>query len=323
MRAIRADRGTFLLDTNAAAPAVGAGEALVRVTRVGVGPGDRRGMPTRGIPGCRFVGTIEQQPGKGADGASGADSGLSRGTRVVAKPLIRCGTCDLCQGGLGDHCRNRVTLGSSERDGCLADLVAVPTENLVALPDKVDDDAGVFAWVLAGAMHVAHMMRVDGRAFVTVLGDDAMGLMCAQWLASQNTTVRLLGWDTARFGLCERWGVKHRHADEVGRRADQDVVIDCTNAAAGLELAMQLVRPRGTILVRGSAPAGVDLAPIADSELTLMGSRAGNLREAVATLATGKVDVLSLITRRVRLEDVPGVLANTASSGEVQTLVEV
>ena len=167
------------------------------------------------------------------------------------------------------------------------------------------------------------MMRVDGRVYVTVLGDSAMGLMCAQWLASQNASVRLLGWDAARFELCEKWGVKHRHADDVGRRADQDVVIDCTSSRDGLKLAMQLVRPRGTILVRGSAPADVDLAPMADGELTLMGSRAGNLREAVQALATGRVDVLSLITRRIRLEDVPGVLGSPVPAGEVQTLVEV
>jgi threonine dehydrogenase-like Zn-dependent dehydrogenase len=292
---------------------------MVRVTRVAIGPGDRRSLPDDGIPGRRFVGIIESA---GRSGSGGQANAMARGTRVVVKPLIRCGTCDLCKGGLGDHCRNRVTIGSDERDGCLADLIAVPTENLVPLPDNVDDDAGVFAWTLAGAMHVAHMMRVDGRAFVTVLGDDAMGLMCAQWLASQNTSVRLLGLDAARFGLCERWGVKHRHADDVGRRADQDVVIDCTNSVDGLELAMRLVRPRGTILLRGTAPAGVDLAPIADGELTLMGSRAGNLREAVTALASGQVDVLSLITRRIRLEDVPGVLGS-AAAGEVQTLVEV
>jgi len=306
----------MLFDPHADSPEPGAGEALVRVTRVAIGQNDRLCLPLDGIPGRRFVGTVE------SNGQSD-DNGLRRGTRVVVKPHIRCGSCDLCRGGLGDHCRSRVTLGSNDKDGCLAEFVTVPLENLVALPEGVDDDMGALAWTLAGAMHVAHMMRVDGRVFVTVLGDTAMGLMCAQWLALQNASVRLLGWDAARFELCEKWGVKHRHADDVGRRADQDVVIDCTRSREGLELAMQLVRPRGTVVVRGQAPAGVDLAPIADGELTLMGSRAGNLREAVQALATARVDVLSLITRRIRLEDVPGVLGNPVPAGEVQTLVEV
>ncbi len=306
----------MLFDPHADSPEPGESEALVRVSRVAIGHSDLSFLPHDGIPGRRFVATVE------ANGQNN-QHGLRRGTRVVVKPHIRCGSCDLCRGGLGDHCRNRVTLGSDDKDGCLAELVAVPFENLVALPESVDDDAGALAWTLAGAMHVAHMIRVDGRAFVTVLGDSAMGLMCAQWLAIQNASVRLLGWDAARYELCEKWGVKHRHADDVGRRADQDVVIDCTRSRQGLELAMQLVRPRGTVVVRGQAPAGVDLAPIVNGELTLMGSRAGNLREAVQALATGRVDVLSLITRRIRLEDVPGVLGNPVPAGHVQTLVEV
>lgn len=316
VKAIRAAQGGMLFEPDAPTPTPLEDEALVRVTRVAIDQDDIAALPDAGIPGRRFVGVVESLESRAGDG-------IERGTRVAVMPHIRCGSCDLCKGGLGDHCRNRVTLGSDKRDGGLAERVAVPIGNLVALPESVDDDAGVFAWTLAGAMHVAHMMHAGGRVFVTVLGDNAKGLLCAQWLAQQNDSVRLLGWDPVRTGLCEKWGIKHRHADEAGRRADQEVVVDCTGSATGLELAMQLVRPRGTIVVHGSAPDGVDLAPVRDGELKLVGSRAGNLREAVQVLSTGRIEVVSLITRRIRIEDVPSVIGQSSGAGAIQTLVEL
>src|SRR5690606_6250511 len=80
-------------------------------------------------------------------------------------------------------------------------------------------------------------------------------LLTAQALARLNKSVRLLGSRPERVALCERWGVKHRLIEEAGRRQDQEVVIDCTGASGGasgggaLRLAMQLVRPRGVILL--------------------------------------------------------------------------
>ena len=313
MRAIRSVDGRFVLDDRVDPPEPGPGEVLVRPTRVAIGRDELGSQAAVGVPGRRFVGVIHRAVG----------DELRAGQRVVVKPHIRCGRCDLCRGGLGDHCREGVTIGSAERQGCLAELIAVPAENVVHVPDALDDDQAVFAWTLAGALHVAQLLRVDAKTYVTVLGDNATGLLCAQWLARLNASVRLLGSHPARFGLCEKWGVKHRNADDVGRRADQDAVIDCTGSAEGIALAMRLVRPRGTIVLRGGGPGRVDLAPIIQGEITLVGSRAGNLRDAVRALAERRVDVLNLISRRVRLLDVPDVLSSPPIEEQLQTLVEL
>src|SRR5690606_18029360 len=133
-----------------------------------------------------------------------------------------------------------------------------------------------------------------------------LGLIAAQVLARRNTAVRLIGRHTEKLAICEKWGIKHRHADDVGLRADQDIVIDCTGTASGFELALRLVRPRGTIIAKsfGAGPAdAIDAAPIVAKEVTVLGSFAGPVDEALSLLAAGEVDVVSLISRRMSLAD--------------------
>jgi threonine dehydrogenase-like Zn-dependent dehydrogenase len=201
-------------------------------------------------------------------------------------------------------------------DGCFADRFKLPIRNLVEVPREVHDDQAVFTHPLAAAAHAANLIRVEGKPYVTVLGDGVAALLCAQVLARLNASVRLLGAQPGKFTLAERWGIKHRHASEVGRRADQDIVVDASGSGSGLDLAMQLVRPRGKVVlappIEGAAAAiGAEaLRLLAEREVELLGARGGNPADAVALLAQGVVDVLPLITSRRRLADGAAALAH-------------
>ena len=123
--------------------------------------------------------------------------------------------------------------------------------------------------------------------------------------------------------MCEKWGVKHRHVDDVGRRRDQDIVVDCTGDARGLELAMELVRPRGKLVLKSLTPGAPapDLTPIVVNEIEVIGSYAGPVREAVAVLARGEIDVVSLISKRMTLEDGAALFPATEQAGALKVLV--
>lgn len=263
-------------------------------------PGDG---PAGRIPGRDAVGVIDRLH----ESAEAAERRRLIGQRVVGAADIACSRCDLCRSGLAAHCRERRTLGEGGVAGCLATRYTLPVRNLVAVPDGVDDHRAAFAPVLACAIHAAQSVRLEAGAFVTVLGDSALALLCAQVLAVRTPMVRLLGMRPQRFALCEKWGIKHRHADEAGRRRDQSAVIDCSGTPDGFRLASCIVRPRGTIVLpdRAVGPLCVEAGPIREAELVVVGARGGPLRDAVALLAAGTVDVLSLIGRRVRLEGVP------------------
>jgi threonine dehydrogenase-like Zn-dependent dehydrogenase len=157
---------------------------------------------------------------------------------------------------------------------------------------------------LAAAFQVLKQINLDGRKWVTVLGDGRLGLLVAQVLRNTGSPVRVIGKHAEKLALCERWQIRSRPLDEITPRHDQDVVVDCTGSAAGLELAAQMVRPRGTIVLKSTAAAGkpMNLAPVVIDEIAIIGSRCGPFREAIRALAERQVDVASLIHRRMKLE---------------------
>lgn len=300
------------------------GAALVRMLRAGISPIDvavaRGAIAHKGVMGHEFVGVVERVEG---------EAGTSLvGRRVVGQPEIVCATCDLCRTGLSRHCRSRRTLGVGGTPGCIAERFAIPVRNLVALPETVDLDSAALAGPLASALHAAQIVRIVGKTYVTVLGDDAHALLAAQVMARQNASVRVLGQQPERFAIAEKWGVKHRHASEAGRRSDQDVVLCAAPDARSLSDAMGMVRPRGKIVLRGADAheradwSGVDLSIIADSELEIVGARGGRVADAVAALEQKHYDVGSLIGRRFRIDDAVSALRAAAEPGAMKILIE-
>jgi threonine dehydrogenase-like Zn-dependent dehydrogenase len=296
MRALVFDQ-SLSLDPRRAEPATGDGDALIRVRQAGICATDieitKGYMGFRGVLGHEFVGEVVQSP----------DQNLA-GQRVSGEINIVCGRCDLCLSGLSNHCRNRSVLGILNHDGAFADFVRLPAVNLHLLPKDVDNDHAVFVEPLAAAFQVVKQVNLDGRKWVTVLGDGRLGLLVAQVLRNAGSPVRVIGKHPAKLALCEKWQIRSRALDEIVPRHDQDVVIDCTGSPGGLELAIQMVRPRGTIVLKSTLAAGkpINLAPVVIDEINIVGSRCGPFREALRALAERQVDVTSLIHRRIKIE---------------------
>ncbi len=321
MRALRHDGNAPKLAT-IPRPQPQRGEALVRVRRSAVSAIDlelcRGLLGFRGTLGHEFVGTVES--------VNGPDRADLAGQRVVGSIAAVCGRCDMCVSGLSNHCRTRTVLGMQGRDGCLADWLVLPVSNLVTVPEAVDDDHAVFVESLGAAIQAARQLTIEGKPFITVLGDGPLGLLTAQVMAKLNASVRLIGRHPGKLGICEKWRIKHRHVDEVGRRADQDIVVDCTGERSGLELAMELVRPRGTVVLKSmhaAQPGDVDRSPIVMKELIVLGSRGGPIGEALSMIERGAVDVVSLIGKRMSLGYGAAVLRAAAQPGMLKVLVDV
>ena len=73
----------------------------------------------------------------------------------------------------------------------------------------------------------------------------------------------------------------------------------------------------------GTSQKDVDLAPIVIHEITLVGSRCGPFDEALDLLAGGSVDVLSLIGRRMKLDDGVEALRVARQPDTIKVLLEV
>jgi alcohol dehydrogenase len=337
MRALIFDGTAARLDKSYPAPKAGAGEAVIRLARGAVSALDleiSRGLlGFKGVLGHQFVGVVES-----VNAPAPREGGLS-GKRVVGSIVTACGKCDMCQAGLSGHCRSRTVMGMMGRNGCFAERFALPAQNLVVVPDSLDNDHAVFAIELAAAMQAARQLTVVGRPYITVLGDGSLGLLTAQVMAKLNASVRVVGKHSNQLERCEKWGIKHRLIDDVGRRADQDIVVDCTGVPEGLELAMQLVRPRGKIVLKSlyaasthsatqtSAPGSqrlpIDYTPIVTNEIEIIGSFAGPIAEGLSSLLRREFDVVSLISKRMSLDEGPAVLHAAGQPGTVKVLVDL
>lgn len=299
-------------------PPPGAGDTLVRVRQAGICATDleitKGYMGFRGVLGHEFVGEVVQSP----------DRDLI-GQRVAGEINVVCGRCDLCLSGLSSHCRNRSVLGILNHDGSFADYLRLPAMNLHAIPTSVDDDAATFVEPLAAAFQVVKQVNLDGGKWVTVLGDGRLGLLVAQVLRDADCQVRVIGRHPQKLALCEKWSIRARPLDEIMPRHDQDVVVDCTGSAAGFELALQMVRPRGTVVLKTTAAAGkpLNLAPLVIDEINVIGSRCGPFREAIRALAEKRIDVVSLIHRRMKLEQGIEAMELAARPGILKVLLRM
>lgn len=296
MRALVFDQ-SLSFDPRRAEPAAADGDSLIRIRQAGICATDieitRGYLGFTGVPGHEFVGEVVQSP----------DANLV-GQRVCGEINIVCGRCDLCLSGLSSHCRHRAVLGIVNHNGAFADFTRLPAVNLHVVPRNIDDDHAVFVEPLAAAFQVLKQINLDGRKWVTVLGDGRLGLLVAQVLRNAGSPVRVIGKHPAKLALCEKWQIRSRPLDEIVPRHDQDIVIDCTGSAAGLELSVQMVRPRGTVVLKSTVAAGkpMNLSPVVIDEISIVGSRCGPFREALRALAERQIDVTSLIHRRMKLE---------------------
>jgi threonine dehydrogenase-like Zn-dependent dehydrogenase len=308
MRALHFDGSAVRFRQAYPDPAPGPGDVLVKVRAAGLCQTDleiaKGYMAFTGVLGHEFVGTVAAA-GKGVDPHW-------IGRRVCGEINCVCGTCPMCARGLSTHCAARTVIGILHHDGAFADLLRLPARNLHPLPDHVPDEEAVFVEPLAAAFQVLRQVPIDRRAKVTVLGDGRLGQLCAQVIARTGCALTLVGRHPDKLALAERLarpaanspGLRTTLDAELHPRRDQDVVVDCTGRAEGFARALELVRPRGTVVMKTTVAANkpLNLAPVVIDELTVLGSRCGPFPDAIAALAAREVNVAGLISRRVSLE---------------------
>jgi threonine dehydrogenase-like Zn-dependent dehydrogenase len=311
MRALRVAEGTTSLIDIAIPEA--AGEALVRVTMSGICNTDlelaRGYMGFRGTIGHEFVGVIEESGGT-----------FVRGTRVVGEINAGCGTCPLCASGDPRHCPTRTVLGIVGRDGAHADLLRLPARNLLAVPDTVLDEQAVFVEPLAAALGVIERCPIDPGARVAIIGDGKLGLLCAMALAGAKPL--LVGKHPAKLALAR--GVETSSIESARRRGRAfDIVIEASGHASGFELALDLLRPQGSLVLKstfhGTTP--IDAARIVVDEIRVIGSRCGRFAPALDALARGAVDVAPLVSEVMSLDHAPQAMQRAAAPGVLKILL--
>ncbi len=302
------DEGARVVDDRPL-PAPATGEALVQVLLAGICATDLELIKGyagfRGVLGHEFVGRVEQCAVPGWTGR-----------RVVGTINLGCGECAECLEAGPEHCPRRTVLGIAGRDGAFADYLTLPVENLLSVPEGLADEDAVFAEPLAAALRVRQQTTVPMAGRVAVVGPGRLGLLIAQVLALHHDGVMVFGRSRRSLELPRELGLDTAPVTAAGSDA-WDMVVEATGNAAGFAAALEMVRPRG-ILVLKSTFAGepaMDLTKLVVGEITVVGSRCGPFAPALALLSGGSIRVRPLIEAEYALVDALAALEHAARPG--------
>lgn len=318
MRALRFDEeGLHVAEV--AAPSR-ASEALVRVTLAGVCNTDleiARGYAGfKGTLGHEFVGVVESAPG----------APELVGRRVVGEINAGCGACELCATGDTRHCPERTVLGIVGRDGAFAEFLQLPAANLLPVPDEVPDERAVFTEPLAAACGINERVSVGVDARVAVIGDGKLGLLCAQALkVITGASVTLVGRHPSKLDIARRRGVETLTTGELSSSHARafDVTVEASGSPKGFETALNLLRPRGTLVLKSTFHGTTELnaAPVVVDEISIVGSRCGRFAPALELLARDAVEVGALVHEEFPLSEGARAMERAAAPGVLKVLI--
>ncbi len=288
--------------------------ALVHVLLAGICSTDlqifKGYMGFQGIPGHEFVGEVKEGPTELV------------GKRVAGEINFACGRCEFCLRGLRRHCPERKVMGILGADGSFADYMSVPIENLHLVPESLSNEEAVFTEPLAAAFEISEQIQFNSTDDILVLGDGKLGLLCAQALRLTGAHVNLLGKHENKVSLLKGLGIHTIMLSDWKPRLF-DVVVEATGSSSGLKMALEIVRPRGTLVLKSTLaePHTLSLAPLVINEITVVGSRCGPFLPALQALAKEEVKVSSLIDGIYSLADGAQAVAHAAKSGALKVML--
>jgi threonine 3-dehydrogenase len=175
---LKKEKGVWLYD--APMPKVGLTDVLVKVVKTAICGSDiaiynwnewaQKTIPVPMTIGHEFIGIIE-------DVGSEVTKNLKIGDRVSGEGHITCGICRSCRAGTRHLCPKTIGIGVHV-NGCFAEYVTIPCDNVIKVPDNISDDIASIFDPLGNAVHTALSFDLVGED-VLITGAGPIGIMAA------------------------------------------------------------------------------------------------------------------------------------------------
>ncbi|HEV8146911.1 MAG TPA: alcohol dehydrogenase catalytic domain-containing protein [Bryobacteraceae bacterium] len=315
MLAVHLEKGRVEI-RRAPLPRVPRGFARIRMLAAGICSTDlqlQRGYyGFSGTPGHEFVGEVVE-----------TDEAGWVGERVAGEINLACRKCDWCARGLGRHCPQRSVLGIVKHPGAFREFLTLPVANLHRVPASLPTEHAVFIEPVAAACEIVDQVVIERGQQIAVLGDGKLGLLIAQVLAAHGARVHLYGRHKHKLRIVEPTGVTTELLPKKLPARRWPMVVDSTGSQAGLNAAIEMCEPLGTVVMKSTVHGlvAIDTAPAIVNEITLVGSRCGRFEAAIPLLASGKVLVAPLISEEFRLDQAPRAFEHAATKGVLKVLL--
>ncbi len=293
-------------------------EALVRVTMSGICNTDveivRGYAGFEGTIGHEFVGLVEES----------AEKPELAGKRVVGEINAGCGTCERCIKGDERHCPERTVMGIKGRDGAHAEYLTLPARNLIEVPSGVPDEQAVFLEPLAAAIGITEQVEVGPETSVAVIGDGKLGLLCAFAMSLRTQNLIIVGKHEEKLELAESRDIEAVWLPTIGKFEPVfDVVIEASGSESGFALALDMVKPRGKIVLKStfSGKPTWEAWRVVVNEVTIVGSRCGRFEPALKILDEGKIDLRDMISAKMPISRGVEAMAEAQKKGVMKILL--
>ena len=245
-------------------------------------------------------------------------TGFAVGDHVTVDPNIYCGHCAYCQNGKKQLCPSMEAIGAT-RDGGFAQYSRIPASQAFKLEPTVPWEAAAMAEPLTISLHGIHRGGLKAGEYCAIIGAGPIGLAAAMVAQAYGAHAILLDLVQERLDFAKSLGVEYTinsgkedanarvHEITGGEGAQQ--VMECSGANPAIRSTLDLVSHAGRITFTGWPKKETSLPTdtITRKEIDLRGARtsAGEFPEALELIATKKVDMLKLLTKTVKLEEVP------------------
>lgn len=236
------------------------------------------------VLGHEFCGVIEE--------IGSQVSGLKVGQRVTADPVLSCGACKYCLTDRRKYCQQSKFIGV-ERTGCFAEFISVPAASILPLPDQISDLAAAYTEPVAVSLAVLQS-GITPRDCGLIYGDNRFSQLIGKILQAHSFS---------NFQVLD----PNREKVEEGT---YDYVIETFMSNDTLTHLARAVKPGGKIILKSRqyAPVMLKMTDLLKKEPVLHVVNYGSFEDAVQLLASGRVEVESLVDDIYDLEDYAKVL---------------
>ncbi|KAK8246035.1 hypothetical protein IWZ00DRAFT_524709 [Phyllosticta capitalensis] len=272
-----------------------------------------------------------------------AVSSLKPGDRVAMEPGIPCRYCVRCKEGSYNQCPDMRFAATPPYDGTLARYYRLPEDFCYKLPGSVSLEEGALVEPAAVGVHICKMAKVAPGESVVVFGAGPVGLLCCRVardvFGAKKVVVVDVNEERLQFAL--KYAATHGFKADAASPADNaermkkeaelgpgaDVVIDASGAEVCIQTAVHVARMGGRFTQGGMGKPDITFPIVAmcSKELTVTGSfrySSGDYQLVVDMIESGKLDVKSLITKKVAFEDAEEAFQSVKEGKAIKCLIE-
>jgi L-iditol 2-dehydrogenase/galactitol-1-phosphate 5-dehydrogenase len=261
---------------------------------------------------------------------------LKVGDRVTVNPNLPCYDCYWCHRNQENMCKDAPNGLGLLTNGAMVEYINVRAERVHLLPDSISLEEAAAIEPLAVGIYSVEESGIKIGENAAVYGAGTIGLMTIQALKVAGANIFVLEPVESKHKLALELGADSvlipknwKKIQRLTNRLGPDHVFDCVGIGETISSAINLIRKGGAITLVGMDPEAnlKNFYGLAVFNITLRGIFAyvqDTFRTAINLLEKKKVNVKPMITKIIKLDDVPEMFeALSKPHDEIKVLVEI